>query len=164
LYPLTLPAPKSSRQAATSPSFDGEYIRRHRNLSYGNCRCSAAGKVVFRERNEQGRQCPATRQKNQLPLTLFVTTMKITFNAAKRAKTLAERGLDFARAGEVFQGGHVTKDDNRKDYGERRLITWGHLDSRLVVVTWTPRGHAKRIISMRKANEREITRFSVNLG
>jgi uncharacterized DUF497 family protein len=86
------------------------------------------------------------------------------FQRSQARKTLAERGLDFARAGEVFQGGHVTKDDNRKDYGERRLITWGHLDSRLVVVTWTPRGHAKRIISMRKANEREITRFSVNLG
>ncbi|WP_198401105.1 BrnT family toxin [Thiomicrospira microaerophila] len=33
------------------------------------------------------------------------------------------------------------------------------MDSRLVVLAWTPRGKAKRIISMRKANEREQQRF-----
>lgn len=35
------------------------------------------------------------------------------------------------------------------------FITVGVLDARLVVVIWTPRGEVRRIISMRKANDRE---------
>lgn len=90
--------------------------------------------------------------------------MRLTFDPAKRAKTLLERGLDFARANEVFEGVTVTKDDNRLDYGEPRCVTVGYLDGRVVVVAWTPRGRARRIISMRKANEREITKFTQDLG
>lgn len=81
--------------------------------------------------------------------------MEIEFDAAKRAKALEERGLDFARAGEVFDGRHFTGQDSRQDYAEDRFITVGLLDARLVVLVWTPRGEARRIISMRKANDRE---------
>lgn len=90
--------------------------------------------------------------------------MKITFDPVKRDKALVERGLDFARAGEVFEGVTVTNDDQRSDYGEPRCVTVGHLDERVVVVVWTPRGRARRIISMRKANEREIAKFAQDLG
>ena len=69
---------------------------------------------------------------------------------------MAERGLDFARAGEVFEGVQLTRQDKREDYAEVRFVTAGWLDARLVVVVWTPRGEVRRIISMRKANEREI--------
>lgn len=81
--------------------------------------------------------------------------MQIEFDAAKRDKTLAERGLDFARAAEVFGGIHLTAPDSRQDYTEDRFITMGHLDERLVVLVWTPRDEVRRIISMRKANDRE---------
>jgi uncharacterized DUF497 family protein len=81
--------------------------------------------------------------------------VEIEFDAAKRAKALEERGLDFARAGEVFDGRHFTGQDSRQDYAEDRFITVGLLDTRLVVLVWTPRGEARRIISMRKANDRE---------
>ena len=40
----------------------------------------------------------------------------------------------------------------------------GVLDGRMVVMVWTPRGEVRRIISMRKANEREIARFAQALG
>jgi len=86
--------------------------------------------------------------------------MRITYNGAKRATALAERGLDFRRAREVFDGTHLTLEDDRKDYGELRFITVGWLETRLVVLTWTPRGRARRVISMRKANEREIEKFA----
>nr|WP_130481722.1 BrnT family toxin [Sphaerotilus mobilis] len=86
--------------------------------------------------------------------------MLIEFDSSKREKTLAERGLDFARAGEVFAEVHVTFSDERIDYGEPRLNTVGLLDGRMVVVAWTPRGEVRRIISMRKANDREQARFS----
>ncbi|RKJ96629.1 BrnT family toxin [Alicycliphilus denitrificans] len=81
--------------------------------------------------------------------------MQIEFDSTKRDKTLAERGLDFARAGEVFAGRHFTGQDMRQDYVEDRFITVGLLDARLVVLVWTPRGEVRRIISMRKANDRE---------
>lgn len=90
--------------------------------------------------------------------------MRITFDPAKRVKTLVERGLDFARANEVFDGVTVTLEDNRLDYGEFRCVTVGYLDGRVVVVVWTPRGRARRIISMRKVNEREIEKFNQGLG
>ncbi len=90
--------------------------------------------------------------------------MLIEFDTEKRDKTLAERGLDFARAGEVFAGVSVTVRDERRDYGEARSFTMGLLAGREVVVVWTPRGAARRIISMRFANEREITKFGADLG
>lgn len=81
--------------------------------------------------------------------------MQIEFDPAKRDWTLTERGLDFARAVEVFASIHYTIEDAREDYSETRYITVGKLDGRMVIMIWTPRGEARRIISMRKANERE---------
>lgn len=85
--------------------------------------------------------------------------MQITFNPAKRDKTLAERGLDFADAALVFAGVTVEVEDTRKDYGEQRIVCFGILDGRMVVVGYTPRGADRHIFSMRKANEREQTRI-----
>lgn len=85
--------------------------------------------------------------------------MQVEFDSAKRDITLALRGLDFADAPEVFSGVNVTFEDQREAYGEPRFNTLGLLGGRMVVVTWTPRGEVRRIISMRKANEREQARF-----
>jgi uncharacterized DUF497 family protein len=90
--------------------------------------------------------------------------MDIEFDPAKRDATLTERGLDMAQAGEVFDGPHLTFADDRRDYGEPRFITLGHLRGRLVLIAWTPRGAARRIISMRKANARERERYAPRLG
>ncbi len=81
--------------------------------------------------------------------------MRITCDPAKRQRTLQERGLDMRRAKEIFAGYHFTRADDRFDYGERRFTTVGWLDSRLVVFVWTPRGTARRIVSMRHCHERE---------
>ena len=59
----------------------------------------------------------------------------------------------------MFAGLHATAPDDRRDYGEPRFTTVGVLDGRAVVLVWTPRDKARRIISMRKVNEREITKF-----
>jgi len=77
--------------------------------------------------------------------------MRITWDPPKRATTLAERGLDFADAAIVFAGVTVEIEDTRKDYGETRLICYGHLEGRMVVVGYVPRGKTRRIFSMRKA-------------
>jgi hypothetical protein len=89
--------------------------------------------------------------------------MKIEFDQDKRDKTLQERGLDFARADEVFASVTVTMADTRRDYGETRYISVGLLDLRAVILVWTPRDRARRIISMRYANDREKERYSKHL-
>ena len=86
--------------------------------------------------------------------------MKIEFDQAKRDKTLQERGLDFARAVEVFDGIHFTGQDKRMEYEEDRFITIGWLDANMIVMVWTLSGEVRRIISMRKANEREKTLYA----
>jgi uncharacterized protein len=85
--------------------------------------------------------------------------MKITCDPAKRALTLAERGLDFEDAAEVFRGDTLDFPDDRRDCGELRMVTVGHLRGRMVIIIWTPRGSARHVISMRKANDREKARF-----
>jgi uncharacterized DUF497 family protein len=86
--------------------------------------------------------------------------MAITYDPAKRDWTLRERGLDFDDAEEVFAGRIFEQEDDRRDYGETRVITIGFLRSRMVVLVWTPRGSDTHVISMRKANEREKARYS----
>jgi uncharacterized protein len=83
----------------------------------------------------------------------------ITFHSAKRDRTLRERGLDFADAKEVFAGATFSFEDRRSDYGEDRVITFGLLAGRLVVVGWTPRGDDQHVFSMRKANDREQRKY-----
>ena len=86
--------------------------------------------------------------------------MRILFDPAKRNKTLAERGLDFADAKLVFAGVTLEVEDSRKEYGEPRIICYGLLDERMVVVGYTPRGADRHVFSMRKANEREKARIA----
>ena len=86
--------------------------------------------------------------------------MAITFDAAKRVKTLAERGLDFADAELVFAGVTLEVEDTRRDYGEKRIVCYGLLERRMVVLGYTPRGADRHIFSMRKANEREQARIA----
>lgn len=85
--------------------------------------------------------------------------MNIEYDPEKRNKTLTERGLDFAHAASVFAGKHFTAEDTRQLYSEPRYITVGKLKERIVILVWTPRSNARRIISMRKANEREQAKF-----
>jgi len=83
----------------------------------------------------------------------------ISFDPAKRARTLRERGLDFRDAAFVFAGETFTFADQRRDYGETRNITVGFLAGRMIVVGWVPRGRIRHVFSIRKANEREIKAY-----
>ena len=90
--------------------------------------------------------------------------MKITFNEAKRQRTLAERNLDFVDAGEVLNGPEFTQQDDRVDYPEPRFQTYGLLKNRLVMFAWTPIPDGIHVISMRKCNDREERKFKNKLG
>jgi uncharacterized protein len=86
--------------------------------------------------------------------------MTIEYDQAKRIRTLRERGLDFEDCEVVFSGPTFEYEDVRKDYGEERMICYGFLASRLVVVGYVQRGDSRHIFPMRKANEREIARYA----
>lgn len=89
--------------------------------------------------------------------------MRITCDPHKREAILILRGLDLRRAREVFAGTHLTREDDRFDYGETRHVTAGWLDNRIVVMVWTPRGSARRIISMRHCHEHEAQTLEPHL-
>ena len=81
--------------------------------------------------------------------------MSVTYDPAKRLRTLVERGLDFADAPEVFAGLQATTQDVRHDYGEERMITVGYLRGRFVVLVWTQRGTYRHDISLRYGHAKE---------
>lgn len=82
--------------------------------------------------------------------------MEIEYHEDKRLQTLRERGLDFARAQEVFDSDSIDIPDDRIDYGEPRWLTFGLLDRRHVAVVWTVREDRRRIISMRHMHDWEV--------
>ncbi len=89
--------------------------------------------------------------------------MRIEYDPEKRQKTIDERGLDFEDAAAVFEGITFEVEDTRRDYGEIRMLCFGHLASRLVVIGYVERGSIRHIFSMRKANEREKTKIGPHL-
>ena len=60
----------------------------------------------------------------------------------------------------VFAGPTLEVEDPRQDYGETRVICFGYLEGRMVVVGYTPRGSNRHVFSMRKANGREERRIA----
>jgi hypothetical protein len=86
--------------------------------------------------------------------------MKLEWDEKKRQQTMAIRGLDFADCGAVLcSEPRLERLDSRREYGETRCVVLGFLHQRLVVILYTKRADAYRIISMRKANSREVQLF-----
>ena len=85
--------------------------------------------------------------------------MRITFDPVKNVRNIAERLLSFDRVADLDWETAVAVEDNRRDYGERRLRVMELLGRRLHVVVITYRGDAMHVISFRKANSREVKRY-----
>lgn len=85
--------------------------------------------------------------------------MEIEWDNAKRKQTLKERGLDFADVAFVDWDQALTLQDSRQDYAEIRFITYAPIRNRLCVVAWCYRGQNLRVISLRKANTREVNKY-----
>jgi len=71
--------------------------------------------------------------------------MHVTFDQEKRDRAFSERGPDFRDAELVFSGTTLEVEDTRKDYGELRIICYGWLVGRMVVVGYTPRGAERHV-------------------
>lgn len=77
----------------------------------------------------------------------------------RRAENAAKHGIDFAKAGDFEWDSALTFDDVRRGYGELRHVSFGFIGTRLHVLVWTPRGEQIRVISLRRANSKEIKRY-----
>jgi uncharacterized protein len=88
-----------------------------------------------------------------------IKVMLITFDPAKNARNVAERGIPFRMALRLDWATALLAEDLRKDYGEQRFQAVGLIGERLHVVLFTPRPPALHVISLRKANKREEARY-----
>lgn len=85
--------------------------------------------------------------------------MQITYDTDKNARNIAERGLPFDLVGNLDWSEARILEDTRKDYGERRFRVFAYLGERLIVLVFTPRNDAVHVISLRKANSREVNHY-----
>jgi len=85
--------------------------------------------------------------------------MDLEWDEVKRQQTLALRQMDFADVALIDPASLVTEQDTRHDYGEARYSSYAYLDQTLINFCWTPRNGRIRIISMRKANDRERKKY-----
>ena len=90
----------------------------------------------------------------------YTAAMNFEWDEAKSDLCFRERGFDFAYAAQVFfDPDRMVQADTRYSYGEERYRVIGVIEQRLFVVVYTPRHDAMRIISARKANQREVTYY-----
>ena len=94
----------------------------------------------------------------------YIAKMQYEWDETKSRKNIAKHGLQFEDAELVFSGPCVTFEDDRFDYGEKRLITLGLLAGRLVVVAHSRVTTERAFISMRKGDRREQEIYQKRLG
>ena len=73
------------------------------------------------------------------------------WDEAKSRANFKERGFDFAYAAGIFDGRTLELDDDRFNYGERRILAIGRVEKDTLVVVYTWRRGVRRIISARLA-------------
>lgn len=78
----------------------------------------------------------------------------------KRAANLRKHGVDFAIVERFEFDTALVVIDDRKDYGEARYRAFGVIDDRLHVLVFTARGAQTRVISLRRANDRERRNYA----
>jgi len=85
--------------------------------------------------------------------------MEVEFDPDKDARNRARHGLPLDFGAEVVKAAVTTVLDARFDYGEERFVSFGYVGGRLYVCVFAVREDRLRIISVRKANDREVERY-----
>jgi len=85
--------------------------------------------------------------------------MQYSWDEKKRLETIKKRSIDFAVACDFAWETASVIADARSDYGEDRFVATGYIADRLYIMAFTIRGDSVRIISLRKANDREIKTY-----
>jgi uncharacterized protein len=86
------------------------------------------------------------------------------WDEAKRQQNIAERGVDFRLAAQIFENPVIESEDTREDYGERRFRALGHVGDEYYLVAYTWRGKRRRIISAWKVGEDGKRRYQAILS
>ena len=89
--------------------------------------------------------------------------MDISFDSAKSEKNALARGIPFDLAMEFAWDSALIVEDLRKDYRERRFQALGLIGDRLHMMAFTPRANKAHVISLRKANKREVKRYEAQV-
>lgn len=82
--------------------------------------------------------------------------MQLTFDPVKNDRNIQDRRLAFVLLSEMDWATAYVVEDERKDYGERRFRVLGYISGRLYAAVFTPRADKFHVISLRKANSREV--------
>lgn len=85
--------------------------------------------------------------------------MRITFDPLKSAKNAIERGLPFELVADFDFSSALFSKDERQPYGETRYVALGFLGNRMHVLCFTETQEGIRVISFRKANDREVRAY-----
>ncbi len=86
--------------------------------------------------------------------------MKFEWDQDKSDACYTQRGFDFAYVLQAFlDPNRIIRQDTRWDYGEDRYQLFARIGGRVFFVVYTSRGTTIRIISARKANNREVTEY-----
>jgi len=85
--------------------------------------------------------------------------MEIEFDEDKNQSNIAKHGISLSEAYHFDLSKAVVRPDNRKDYAEQRYIAYGYKEGRLFAMVFTIRRQNIRVISLRKANKREVKAY-----
>ena len=83
----------------------------------------------------------------------------VSFDPAKNERNIASRGISFEVAERFEWDTAMIAEDLRRAYGERRFQALGFISGRLHAMVFTPRAGKIHVISLRKANRREMRRY-----
>ena len=78
-----------------------------------------------------------------------------TWDEPKRRKNIKNHGLDFVGCEAIWDNFTITREDVRRAYHEKRLVTFGLLEGNVIVLVYTERRTGPHIISLRKAEKHE---------
>ncbi|MEM7463784.1 MAG: BrnT family toxin [Pseudomonadota bacterium] len=84
---------------------------------------------------------------------------KFEWDDDKALKNLRNHGVPFSDVTRFERETAMYIRDDRRDYGEVRLIAIGFIDVRVYVLVYTIRNDTIRVISLREANKREISAY-----
>jgi len=85
--------------------------------------------------------------------------MGYEWDEKKCESNIEVHGVGFAAASDFEWNSARTLQDTRREYSETRFISYAPINGRLHVMVWTVREKNVRVISLRKANEREVARY-----
>lgn len=86
--------------------------------------------------------------------------MEISYDPTKNKSNIAKHSVSLADAGRFEWETAVMREDMRREYAEQRFEAVGYIGYRLHVMIYCLRGAAIRVISLRKANPREVNRYA----